>query len=65
MYIPDNKADDKILLKDRIQKLWDEEKKPLPPPKFEADDLFDRLRKEHEENQKKKGKEKNDTPRIE
>lgn len=59
VYIPDKKSAEKILLKDRLKKMWDDddEPKPLPPPKFEADEVFERLLKDHEDNQRKKDKE--------
>jgi len=61
VYIPDTKPDDKILLKDRVKKLFDDKPKPLPPPKFESDEVFNRLMEEHYENEdkKKEAKEKN------
>ncbi|XP_037052090.1 protein NDUFAF4 homolog isoform X2 [Bradysia coprophila] len=58
VYIPENKEEDKVLTKDRLKQLWHNEPKPLPPPEYGADEMFDRLRKEHDENQQKKDQEK-------
>lgn len=58
VYIPENKGEDKILTKDRLKQLWHNEPKPLPPPKYTADEHFDLLRKQHVENQQKKEEEK-------
>lgn len=58
MYIPDTKAADKILLKDRVKKLWDDKPKTLPPPTFEADEVFNRLLEQHQDNERKKTEEK-------
>lgn len=58
VYIPEKKGDDKLLLKDRLKNLMDDEPKQLPPPKFDADPLFERLQREHTENQEKIEKEK-------
>lgn len=58
MYVPEKKGDDKLLLKDRLKNLWDDEPKPLPPPKFEPDEMFERLAKQHEEKERKKEKDK-------
>ncbi|KAG4074181.1 hypothetical protein HA402_016209 [Bradysia odoriphaga] len=54
VYIPEDKKEDKILTKDRLKQLWHNEPKPLPPPEYGADEIFDRLRKEHDESQQKK-----------
>lgn len=48
VYIPDIKSGERILLKDRLKKAWNATEKHLPPPKYETDEVFDRLSKEHE-----------------
>lgn len=54
VYIPEDKAEDKILFKDRVKELWDNKPKTLPPPKYDSDETFDRLVQQHKENDVKK-----------
>lgn len=60
VYIPEDKTVDKILFKDRLKELWNNEAKPLPPPEYASDETFDRLAEDHKKNELKKEKDKNE-----
>lgn len=67
VYIPDKKNEDKVLITDRLKKLWNDDKeKPLPPPQFEADSevMLDRMSREHEASERKRMKDLEETKRL-